>query len=713
MTDIILLYDADADAWNSYIMEFITPMAKVKCRSVNIQENLDQVVQMCEKCLVLAILMSPSMLEDLALNAAKVKPVLEKHGHVVTILCHTSKKDVEKNLKKDFPFLDSFTFFNTENTKEKNREMVAKILDILSSVQEKSIVLPGARKLPITTVCPDYITRKDEKIIIVFKREIKGTVQVSFEKNGERTDTKKMNPYCARFNAPERTKIGRCKLYIYEDDTLLAEWRLHFTSPSLASYESFEFLAQCLDIDPEDRSKIDARLTTLFEESTPGGEELAKFLTPSKMGSVQMKIPVRFPTLLHFAAYHGLPDLCSCLLDFPGSFSAFVTYNKDGKNPAELAADSGHQELADFLEMFMETEAAISDMGEVYEQMIGHSLYYNEKNKQSPEYMEPIPEGGYVTGGIASTIGRDKSQYSQGRITETSDLPPPRDIRQKPPTPGKKPMLPSPSREQVKQISTHLVRPKPTASLPTFSPSPEEVMGIATPTDPSVFNKFRDEEAPELQLEFPASPLGQTLDELKDIQEGFKRGDFTLDQVQQLYAAWKDRNREGSSSMKERQKQLQELRQKHGDLLRKATKGKKQSQIGLFKKTRSKGSKREEGELLKIEHIPSTNPYGTLPKPNIRPSDVSLQQRLSTTSTTSSSSSSSSGTRDSAVSCPEISDDEESYDEPVIHRAGSRISLGQQLRRSQIETIEEEPPPPPPRSSARQFTRPPVVLPRK
>ncbi|KAL3876107.1 hypothetical protein ACJMK2_033985 [Sinanodonta woodiana] len=700
MHDISLVYATDADAWSSYIMEFITPMANVKCISANIQENFEEVVELCKKCLVLVILMSPSMLDDLVLNAERIKPVLKNHSNVVTILCHTSKKDVEENLIKDLPFIDSFKFFCTEDTKEKNREMVAEVLDILSSVQEKPVILPAAKKLPIKAVCPDYITRKEEKIIIVFKREIKGTVQVSFEKNGDRIDAKKMNSYCARFYAPERIKFGKCTFYIYEDGNFVTEWKLYFKSPSLASYESFEFLAQCLGIDSEDRTKIDARLTTLFEESTPGDETLAKFLTPSKMGSVQMKINLRFPTLLHFAAHHGLSELCSCLLDFPGSFSAFVTYNKDGKNPAELAADSGYQELADFLEMFMETEAAISDMGEAYEKMIGHSLYYNEKSTESPAYMEPIPEGGYVTGGISGI----RSLYSQGRVTEGP-------TRQKPPL-EKKPVLPPPSREQVKPISTQLERPKPPASLPTLGPSPEEVMGITTPTDPNVFNRFRAEGAPELQFVFPASPLGRSLDELKDIQEGFKKGDFNLDQVQQLYAAWKDRNREGSSSMKERQKQLQELRQKHADILGKAAKGKKQSEIGGFK-PRSKG-KQAEDELLKIEHIPSTNTYGTFPRSIRRTSNTSLQQRSSTLSTTSSSSSSSSGTRDSAVSCHEMSDDEENFDEPVLLRKNSGMTLGQQLRRSQIETIEEEPPPPPPpRSSAKQSTKAPVVFPRK
>lgn len=59
------------------------------------------------------------------------------------------------------------------------------------------------------------------------------------------------------------------------------------------------------------------------------------------------------PTLLHFAAKNGLNDLCSLLLDTPGSLAAFQVENCHGYDPAELADKHGHTDLAEYLRTFV------------------------------------------------------------------------------------------------------------------------------------------------------------------------------------------------------------------------------------------------------------------------------------------------------------------------------------------------------------------------
>jgi hypothetical protein len=54
--------------------------------------------------------------------------------------------------------------------------------------------------------------------------------------------------------------------------------------------------------------------------------------------------------------------------------------------------------------------------------------------------------------------------------------------------------------------------------------------------------------------ELPSHSMGSTnLDELSEYGEAFKRGDFSLDDIERLYKAWHERNRDASSSsIKER-----------------------------------------------------------------------------------------------------------------------------------------------------------------
>lgn len=51
------------------------------------------------------------------------------------------------------------------------------------------------------------------------------------------------------------------------------------------------------------------------------------------------------PTLLHFAAQHGLINLGSVLLQCPGAVRAVQTVNRHGHTPIQIARNYGHNEL--------------------------------------------------------------------------------------------------------------------------------------------------------------------------------------------------------------------------------------------------------------------------------------------------------------------------------------------------------------------------------
>lgn len=61
----------------------------------------------------------------------------------------------------------------------------------------------------------------------------------------------------------------------------------------------------------------------------------------------------RYPTLLHFAAAKGLAELCSALVECPGSSRAYYVRNCDGLDPADLAFQEEFDELGNYIIDFM------------------------------------------------------------------------------------------------------------------------------------------------------------------------------------------------------------------------------------------------------------------------------------------------------------------------------------------------------------------------
>ncbi|GFO45953.1 B-cell scaffold protein with ankyrin repeats, partial [Plakobranchus ocellatus] len=59
------------------------------------------------------------------------------------------------------------------------------------------------------------------------------------------------------------------------------------------------------------------------------------------------------PTILHWAAAHGLKELSSALLSAPSATLACKMTNADDHDPQDLARRNGHFELSDLLDEFI------------------------------------------------------------------------------------------------------------------------------------------------------------------------------------------------------------------------------------------------------------------------------------------------------------------------------------------------------------------------
>lgn len=84
----------------------------------------------------------------------------------------------------------------------------------------------------------------------------------------------------------------------------------------------------------------------------------------------------------------------------------------------------------------------------------------------------------------------------------------------------------------------------------------------------------------------PGSLGSSSLDELIEIQKGVSEKEFSIDEAERLYSAWKERNRSFKMSMKDRQRGLEEMRSTYAGVIYQAkARGERQSLFERIKST--------------------------------------------------------------------------------------------------------------------------------
>lgn len=87
------------------------------------------------------------------------------------------------------------------------------------------------------------------------------------------------------------------------------------------------------------------------------------------------------------------------------------------------------------------------------------------------------------------------------------------------------------------------------------------------------------------------------MDELIEIQRGVSEKEFSVDEAERLYSAWKERNRSLKMSIKDRQKGLEEMRNTYASVITQAkSRGERRSLFDRIKDKMGgrKSSKEEE-----------------------------------------------------------------------------------------------------------------------
>lgn len=102
-------------------------------------------------------------------------------------------------------------------------------------------------------------------------------------------------------------------------------------------------------------------------------------------------------------------------------------------------------------------------------------------------------------------------------------------------------------------------------------------------------SRFRERVFLNLTVNIERSPgsLGSSsLDELIEIQKGVSEKEFSIDEAERLYSAWRERNRSFKMSMKDRQKGLEDMRNTYAGVIHQAkARGERQSLFERIKST--------------------------------------------------------------------------------------------------------------------------------
>ncbi|XP_067288602.1 B-cell scaffold protein with ankyrin repeats-like isoform X4 [Pseudorasbora parva] len=237
------------------------------------------------------------------------------------------------------------------------------------------------------------------------------------------------------------------------------------------------------------------------------------------------------PTLLHFAAKHGLQDLASALLQCPGSRQALKVASSHGYTPLDLAHVHGHNKLYILLQeslVFEDSDGNI-DTG-VYE------LMGRADNLQvacpDEEHQNNDDENVYTP------LGRDEEEYDAILTSSSSVV-----IVNRPPAPTPRPdALPSPEDNtpfiaQVFQKKKSQGDAEMLYSLPTRQVRQRDSIS-------STYDTF-----------VPSHPPG--LDELIKLQEEVKTGTLSIDDALDRFNDWQ-RLQKGMDSVQ--QEKIQQLR---------------------------------------------------------------------------------------------------------------------------------------------------------
>ncbi|KAL0964242.1 hypothetical protein UPYG_G00321240 [Umbra pygmaea] len=241
-----------------------------------------------------------------------------------------------------------------------------------TEVMERNITpiqLIGHNNSSCLTVQPDKILCGDHSktIFIIFTNKLDKQLELEVEFSSENSAPKRVlgdlnNEYTISVEAPDMPP-GQVSLtlYSYDSPICLKPVTYYTAMGEISRYlehaaSPISFLCQAFGITINTTEALDKLLTDSLKCRIPASG-LHVFgirqIEEDNMASCQRQ--EELPTLLHFAAKHGLKKLTTLLLQCPGALQAYSVMNKNGDYPNTLAERNGYPDLRQFMDEFVET----------------------------------------------------------------------------------------------------------------------------------------------------------------------------------------------------------------------------------------------------------------------------------------------------------------------------------------------------------------------
>ncbi|XP_052071316.1 B-cell scaffold protein with ankyrin repeats-like isoform X2 [Mytilus californianus] len=567
MKDIcVLLNCEDVEDFAEYLKElFLKGNLELKINFQNIGEIADLTELSTYKLVV--VLCSPCMIEffDNESEIERFQKILVNHPCIICLQYYVENDDISRLQTALAVDPKSWKLFQNLETKQECTETIASIFDVLE--EQSRVPQPTVKPLPkkrllrkskrSAKIFPNCVYKANEHVAIIFQKPPNGTVQVMFNEFDKIVDAKEsINETTYLFRVPSLPKSGDVRISLLCDSEKTADCVLKIVKPNLAAYECLDFLSQVLGVDANEKQVLDSKLLDLFDKSIPSDGTLAELMKVQAQDMPFQELiesDQEIPTLLHFAAKHGLEDLTCNILDTPGSSAAFQIENKDGHDPADLAELNGHVDLAEHMRTHFETQT-----------MVDYIHLAMDNNYSNQEELERARN---------QAIDNSRSKSFKN--------------------------IPTQEKIQLEEKSLTLPRPIRSVPLPPEPTEEEEKYGGMKP------DEFMGISSKPIQT---ASTLGSsTHDELIEIGNAVKNGEFTVDEAERLYSSWVDRNKAAQSkSLKERQLAIEELRNQYQTVFK--PEKQLQQRQSIFTKLKQKVSPRKKTQAEEIYVMQITHP---------------------------------------------------------------------------------------------------------
>ncbi|KAK3789166.1 hypothetical protein RRG08_001558 [Elysia crispata] len=535
--DITFLYSRHDQGWSNYVVKYFrSDELKLRLELLAVDdsdyENPPEIEVAVRESHVLVLFTTSNLLDYMEEKKAWFSPLLAKSDPEVSVVVPILL-DLPLDCMASFCEDNSYSY-EASNCRELDRngsniiDIIADILDMVEICKDKKEKRDGpmsrrpSRDPESVQIVPETIPKAGEKVALLFQQEVRSHVTVNLNHGKEDVECEVVNPYCAVFTVPEiPSGESRVTLQINKDGVRHSRRKLPINQVT-SQFSSVDLLIQSYGA--SSKEELDKQLANRFSQSLCSDPVAMRiFDVYSEERGPTERSPHQYPSMLHWAAAHGLKEFTSALLSAPGATLASQVNNVDNHDPIDLAKKNGHHELSKFIYEFTEAQELVNTC-DLYVQFSGS---IGETNEGLYEAMNFIPAAGNFQESRAPPSDIKSSSNSE----DAPPLPPPRTSRDN-----------SLTKEEI--------------------PSPKDLF----------FAQTKDQV-------LPIGAMGsRSQTELIEIQEEVKKGNFSIKEAEMLFRSWKERYMTGNAvSFRDRQRGLKDFKKEHQramEALRKLGQGK-------------------------------------------------------------------------------------------------------------------------------------------